>query len=70
MRSDPAEGLEDVVVKSRSEREEVGVSWLDMHAWGVIMGLDQSDEIVSTLDPVGHVGGMYRAMMFHRELPM
>ena len=34
------------------------------------MGLDQSDEVVSTLDPVGHVGGMYRAMMFHRELPM
>ena len=37
---------------------------------GLIKGLDQSDGIVRTLDPLGHVGGMYRAMMFHRELPM
>ena len=32
LRSDPAEGRDDVVVKSRREREEVGVSMLERHA--------------------------------------
>ena len=32
-RSDPAEGRDEVVVKSSREREEVGVSKLERHAY-------------------------------------
>ena len=32
LRSDPAEGLDEVVVKSSREREEVGVNKLERHA--------------------------------------
>ena len=32
LRSDPAEGREEVVVNSRRERDEVGLSMLERHA--------------------------------------
>ena len=59
-----------MVVKSSREREEVGVSKLERHACIGYIGQKVSRLVQITLDPCGHEGGMYRAMMFHMELAM